>query len=93
MTAYLANHQKKVNIFKKRVQELEHALKHDFSQEKIVKAAEKVREARLKVFKARFSQYSILPASKWQPDEEATRWQEMDVQEIVQKCTAKKLKL
>lgn len=55
MTAYIANHQKKNRIFAKRVRELQHAIKHDYSVEKLVAAAERVREAKMNVFKCQYT--------------------------------------
>jgi len=49
MTCYVAKHQKASRLFKKREIELLHAIRRDFSFGKLVKAAEKLREARLKV--------------------------------------------
>jgi len=67
MTAYVANHLKKKNIFKKREQEFRHAIKNNFSQEKIIKAVEKLRIAKLNVYKAEFSKNSVLPANDYIP--------------------------
>jgi len=83
MTCYVANHQKASRLFKKREIELLHAIRRDFSCGKRVKAAEKLREARLKVFKSDFSRDSVKPASSWVPDEEAKKWQDMPVEKII----------
>ena len=83
MTAYIANHQKKKKIFQKREQELRHAIKHNFSQGKVAKAAEKLREAKLNVFKSEFSKNSVLPASDYVPGEEAKHWEALPVEEII----------
>jgi hypothetical protein len=61
MTAYIATHQKKLNILHKRERELIHALKHGYTQERLEKAAEKLRIAQLAMFKAKFTQNSALP--------------------------------
>ena len=83
MTAYIANHQKKINLFHKREDALRHLIRHGYSIEKIEQAAEKVREAKLGVFKAMFSKDSVLPASKYEPNDEALAWQRKSVQEII----------
>lgn len=83
MTAYIANHQKKINLFHKREESLRHAIKHGYSREKIEQAAEKLREAKLGVFKAMFSKSSVLPASKYEPTGEALSWQRWSVMEII----------
>ena len=71
MTAYLVNHQKKNKIFKKREIELNHAIKNNFSYEKLVKAAKKLREAKLNVYKSEFSKNTTLPAHRYEPNEKA----------------------
>jgi hypothetical protein len=62
MTAYIANHRKKIKIFHKREEELRHAIRHGLGDERIRRAAERLREAKFAVFKANFSQRSVLPA-------------------------------
>lgn len=84
MTGYVPNHQKAKRVFAKREAELRHAIKNDYHHAKIVRAAERVREARIKVFKAVFSQYSVLPASAYEPDEKARRWLSRPVDEIIE---------
>jgi hypothetical protein len=85
MTAYIANHQKKKRIFAKREQELEHAIKNNLSLEKIIRAAEKLREAKLNVFKCEFSKDSVLPAHCYVPKDEAKVWENYSVDEIIEK--------
>lgn len=89
MTCYIANHQKAKQVFTKRETQLLHALKHNLSRDKLIKAAELLREAQLKVFKAKFSQESVLPASSWQPNEEARHWMNLRVEEIIDKYRKK----
>ncbi len=83
MTAYVANHQKKKRILLKRENELKHALKHGFSSEKQIQIAEKLRLARLAIFKSDYSRLSILPAHTYKPDEEALKWITMPIDEII----------
>jgi hypothetical protein len=83
VTAYLAHHQKKRRIFHKREKELRHAINHNYSQEKIVKAVNKLREAKLNVFKSEFSKNSVLPASNYVPGDEARHWEALPVEEII----------
>jgi len=85
MTAYVANHQKKKRIFEKREQELRHLIKHGSSYEKIAKAAEKLRAARLAIFKSEYSRLSILPAHTYEPGVEARQWEIISTDEIVEK--------
>lgn len=89
MPSYLANHQKTRRVFRKREKQLEHAIRHDFSRDRIVKAAERLREARLKVFKSDFAKSSVRQATTWQPNEEAKRWQAMPVDEIIERYRKK----
>jgi hypothetical protein len=89
MVAYLVNHTKKKRIFRKREEELRHAVRHNFSRAKIEKAAEKLRGAKFAVFKAKFSQFSVLPAHAFSLDDLAEekpfvkRWVSMSVDEII----------
>ena len=91
MTAYLVNHTKKKRIFAKREDELRHAIRHEYSEEKIAQAAEKLRAARFAVLKAKFSRFSVLPASSFSLDELAERdpavaaWVNMTAIEIASK--------
>jgi len=84
MAGYLPHHQKKDRIFNKREKELVHAIKNEYSKEKLVKAAEKLREAKLGVFKSRFSQKSVLPAECFAGNEKSRKWEQMDVEEIIE---------
>lgn len=84
MTAYIANHQKKKNILLKREQELRHALKHQLSNEKLLKVVEKLREAKLNVFKSEFAKNSALPVSSYIPGEEAMKWKSLLSEEIIE---------
>ncbi len=83
MTAYLANHQKKHRIFRKREKEIIHAIKNDFSREKLEAAAEKLREAKLNVFKSEFSKKSVLPATSYEPGSKAQEWASFSTSEII----------
>ena len=89
MPCYIANHQKTRRVFRKRERQLEHAIRHNFSRERTVKAAEKLREARLKVFKSDFAKSSVRQATSWQPNAEARRWQSMPVDEIIEQYRRK----
>ncbi len=79
----IPDHKKVFRVFHKRKVELEHAIRHDFSRDKQVKAAERLREAKLKAFKSEFSRRSVLPASSWVPDEKARKWQALSIDEII----------
>ena len=91
MTVYVANHQKKLRILQKREQELAHAIKHDYSDEKLEKAVEKVSAAKLNVFKALFAKNSTLPPHSYTPNKEAQKWQSMTVAEILEKHRSQRL--
>ena len=90
MTCYIANHQKAKRVFEKQEVKLAHAIKHNFPYEKIVELVGKLRDAKLKIFKAKFSQNSVLPASKWEPDEKAKLWLTKPVNEIIEEYRNKK---
>lgn len=89
MTSYLANHQKKQRIFAKRERELLHAIKHTFSQEKLLLAAEKLRAAKIGVFKCRFSAnnanqpHNFSAEQMAERNEQVRQWLEMSSEEIV----------
>lgn len=85
MTAYLVNHRKKIEIFERREAELLHAIKNSYSKEKINSVAEKVRYAKLKVFKAKYAKGKILPPSTYKPEGEALVWENLTIEEIIQK--------
>lgn len=85
MTAYVANHQKKKRIFEKREQQLRYLIKHEASQEKFANAAEKLRTAKLAIFKSEYSRLSILPAHTYEPGLEARQWEIFSADEIVKK--------
>jgi len=84
MTAYVANHEKKNRIFAKREQELLHV-----SDEKIAVAAEKVREAKMNVFKCRFSKssphqpHTFLPEQAAADDQKIQQWLLMSTADII----------
>ena len=91
MTAYIANHRKKTRIFRKREEELRHAIRHGLSVDKLHRAAERLKEAKFAVFKSKFSQGSVLPASQFSPEEMAVgdpsvaRWLNISPEEIIAK--------
>ena len=89
MTAYIATHRKKGRIFRKREEELRHAIKHGSSVDKLHRAAERLREAKFAVFKSKFSERSVLPASQFsledvaEQDPSVARWVAMSLEEII----------
>jgi hypothetical protein len=89
MTAYVADHQKKNGIFAQREQQLCHAIKHNFSAEKLLVAAEKVRAAKIAVYKCRYAKNSPNQPHSFRPEEAAKhdknleRWLSMTTTEIV----------
>jgi hypothetical protein len=91
MTAYVANHRKKARTFRKREEELRHAVRHGSSVDKLQRAVERLREAKFAMFKSRFSQHSVLPASQFlleevaERDPSVARWMSMSPEEIIAK--------
>jgi hypothetical protein len=89
MTAYVANHEKKNRIFAQREQQLRHAIKHGCPTEKLLVAAEKLRAAKIAVYKCRFAKNSSNQPHSFKPDEVAKqdaklqRWLSMTAAEIV----------
>jgi hypothetical protein len=89
MTAYIANYEKKNRIFAQREQQLRHAIKHNFPTEKILVAAEKLRAAKVAVYKCRFAKNNSSQPHNFKPEEMAKqdtklqRWLSMTATEIV----------
>jgi hypothetical protein len=71
MPAYIANHEKKKRILAKRERELIHAIKHDLPIERISFAAERIREAKMNVFKCDFSKSTEVQPHNFSPEEMA----------------------
>lgn len=86
----IPDHNKTYRVFHKREAELQHAIKNGHSHEKLIKSAEKLREAKLKIFKSKFSAHSVLPASAYKPSGEALEWERLSVDEILQKYNSNK---
>jgi hypothetical protein len=61
-----------------------HAIKSNYSFEKLEKAAEKLREAKLSIFKSEFSEKSVLPKSLYVPGTQAQEWESLSVEVIVE---------
>lgn len=89
MTAYIANYEKKNRIFAQREQQLRHAIKHNFPTEKLLVAAEKLRAAKVAVYKCRFAKNSSSQPHNFNAEEMAKhdarlqRWLSMTAAEIV----------
>jgi hypothetical protein len=89
MTAYVANHEKKLRIFAKRERELLHAIKHDAPAEKLSVAAERLRAAKINVYKCRFTKNCENQPHNFSPEEyaennnELQRWLSMTTDDIV----------
>ena len=95
MPAYVANHEKKKRIFAKRERELIHAIKNCFPDDKVLVAAEKLREAKMNVFKCDFSKCSINQPHTFSPEKVATNtpkvqiWLSMSSDDIIEMYRAK----
>ena len=89
MTNYVPDYRKKIRILEKRERELLHAIKNEFGSEKIEKAAERLRDAKLNVYKAKLAQ--IPPADgRWERREakwmkKTSDWQTIPVVRIVER--------
>jgi len=82
MSNYLPNGQKKNRIFRKREQELIHGIRHGLAKEKLEVLAEKLRQAKLNVFKDRFdpSEGRRMRASD---EKTVERWMTATVEELI----------
>ena len=89
MAGYVPNYQKKNRLFAKRERELVHALRNRFSIRKIDLAAEKLRMAKIAVFKSRFARGTALQPHTFSPEEMAARdeqvrkWLSMSTADII----------
>jgi hypothetical protein len=90
MSTYLPNHQKKNRIFAKRERELRHAIKLELPLAKVHQLAEKVREAKIGVFKCRYAHsgsnqpHTFDPEQFAELDAEAYRWLTMTTEDVVE---------
>jgi len=87
MTNYVPDHRKKIRILEKRERELLHAIKNELGVEKITKAAERVRDAKLNVYKSKLAQIPPVEG-RWERREamwkkKTSEWQSVSVVEIV----------
>ena len=88
MANYVANYKEKPRILQKREQELLQAINHEFSAEKIRKAAEHVRVAKLNMYKSRLGQIPPVEGqwerreAKWK--EKTSEWQAISLDDIVE---------
>ncbi len=85
MSNYIPNGQKKNKIFKKREIELTHAIKHEYSRERIVKAAEILREAKLQVINVQSFKSKNVSFEESQARKEINleKWESLSVDEII----------
>ena len=89
MTGYWANYQKKNRLFRLRERALRDAIRNDYGLEKVLKAAERLREAKIAVFKSRLSEKLVLPAQLFslediaKKDKAVSKWISMTTEEIV----------
>lgn len=87
MTAY--SYEEKKRLFAKRLRELRHAIKHDFSEEKRRAAAERLRAARLGMFKCQFTlnvtsePYNFSAEDLAKRHKGIRRWLSMSAEEII----------
>ncbi len=93
MSNYIPNGEKKNRMFTKRVRNLVHALQNDFSGEKIAALAEKVREAKMGVFKCRYAEFAephtFSPEDMAANNEQVHLWISMSTADIIELCQSK----
>ena len=87
MSSYVPDHRKKFRILEKRERELLHAINNEFGVDKIEKAAERVRDAKLNVYKSKLAQIPPVEG-RWERREamwkkKTSEWQSVSVVEIV----------
>lgn len=80
----------KDRIFRKRERELIHAVKNDYSHEKLEQAAENLREAKLRAIKARLDRRSVFPSHTFthermgKLDKGAKKWIALSTDDILE---------
>ena len=80
---------RKQEILNKRIAELRHAIRHNYSEEKINKIASKVRDANLKLYKGKVEQfrYDRTSTDTYHPgvkaQRELDRWGSMSNEDII----------
>ena len=90
MTGYIPHYQKKNRIAVKRERELVHAIRNELDSEKINRAAERLREAKLAAAKSRWAAKTVAQshefdaASLAKNDKSIARWLNSSTEEIVQ---------
>src|SRR5262245_36330095 len=90
MASNIPHHDQKNRIFAKRERALIHAIKKGFSREKIATAAERLREAKIAVFKCRFALYTIREPHTFSAeemaisDEQVRKWISMRTIDIIE---------
>ena len=90
MASNVPHHDQKNRIFAKRERALIHAIKNGFSSEKIAAAAERLRAAKIAVFKCRFALYTIREPHTFSAEEMAIRdkqvrnWISMQTTDIIE---------
>lgn len=87
MVRYLLRHGKQLELFAKRERTLIGSLKRNESQDKIIRAAEKVREAKLQQLKAerskKLTDEQNKPFAANEPGTKDAQWQSMPVEDII----------
>ena len=80
---------RKQEILQKREREMQHAIRHDLPEEKLLKAAARIREARLKLYKGILEQFRYKKvADSENPGARAQRemalWESMELQDVIE---------
>jgi hypothetical protein len=95
MAGYIPSYQKKNRIAAKRERELSHAIRHEFSPDKIENAAEALRQAKLSAYKAQWAARSHQPLQYYSADgaavthEHVAKWASASIKTIIDWYTPK----
>ena len=90
MAGIIPHHDQKNRIFAKRERALIHAIKNELSREKVAAAAERLREAKMAVFKCRFALYTTREPHTFSAEEMAVsnkqvrKWISMRTTDIIE---------
>ena len=90
MTGYVPHYQKKNRIAAKRERELVHAIRNELDSEKINRAAERLREAKLAAAKSKWAAKTSAQSHEFDPaylaknDKSIAKWLNSSTEEIIE---------
>ena len=95
MAGYLPHYQKKNRIAAKRERELLHAIRQGLDAQKVVRAAERLKDAKISAFKSKWAQENSAPSHDFSAtslaadDKRIAKWLKLSPEEIIEKYARK----